>query len=112
MEFICFILAGFFKAVADTLADHFEVSVFKKLNSKFWNKSVSSEHAKYLPFTKYKWDAWHLANSGEIVSFCSAFGIAISKHYPHYAFGTIAGVAASGLVFILSFNLFYNKILR
>lgn len=98
--------------MADTLADHFDTSIFKSWNPTFWNKSVSSEYAKYLPFTKYKLDGWHLANSGEISCFCMAYGIALYGHYPQHWMVLVGGFAASGLVFILSFNLFYNKILR
>jgi hypothetical protein len=100
-------LAGMFKAVADTLADHFYISVFKKKDPKFWDKSISWKYAKYLPLTKYKVDAWHLANTGMIVSICAA--IATKPDFSlHWAFQFIA----AGIIFNLSFNIFYNKILR
>jgi hypothetical protein len=99
-------LAGMFKAIADTLADHFYISVFKKKDPKFWDKSISWKYAKYLPLTKYKVDAWHLANSGMILCFCGAVAFHDAL-YPWYW-----QLIGAGIIFNLSFNIFYNKILR
>jgi hypothetical protein len=100
------LLAAFFKAVADTLTHHFDSSIFKWWDGRFWNAAISWQYAKYLKFTKYKLDGWHLANSGWIISFC----FAIVFH--HSVLAWYWEVLIAGALFNLSFNLFYNKILR
>lgn len=87
-----------FKAVADTIKHHPDTSIFK--NRKFW-----VGEGKLFPLTKYKIDGWHLANSAMICSFLSIIFISIQKY-------KILTYATSGLLFILIFNLFYNKIFR
>jgi hypothetical protein len=100
------LLAAFFKAVADTLTHHFDTSVFKWWDRRFWDASVSWQYAHYLIGTKYKIDGWHLANSGMIICFCYA----IVFHHSVIAWYYEVGIA--GTVFNLSFGLFYNLILR
>jgi hypothetical protein len=95
---IWIVLAAIFKATADKLSHHFEKSIFKNLNPKWWNPNVSWEYVKFIPFTKYRPDAWHIANSLMIVCFAIA------------AFGITLKMLVTGVVFILIFNLFYNKI--
>jgi len=98
---ILILLAAIFKAVADTVAHHYDTSIFR------WNDFYNPlKQGKKIPFTKYPLDGWHLANSLMIVSFiCAwAFHKPILKWYYEIP---IAGVA-----FNLTFNLFYNKILR
>lgn len=41
ISIILIIIAGFAEAIMDTLAHHFESSVFSKLNPQFWNPIVS-----------------------------------------------------------------------
>jgi hypothetical protein len=98
------IFAAFFKAVADTLADHYDTSIFKNLNPKWWHKATSSYHVKYLPFTKYRLDGWHLANTLMISSFL--WGVVISQN------GNWWGFLIMGVVYNIVFNLFYNKVFR
>lgn len=98
LSLILVALAGFFKAVADTLADHFDTSIFKKLNPKFWHKATSSEYAKRI--FGYKLDGWHLANSLMIFSFVAA------------ASDSLIDFIILGVLFNIVFNLEYNKILR
>lgn len=100
---ILIIAAAIFKAVADTVADHFFVSIFKSKNRKFWDKTTSSVFAKRI--YGYKVDAWHLANSGMIVCFISAAAVNDCKCWWFF-------IILSGIIFNLVFNLFYNKILR
>lgn len=97
------ILAAISKALADTLWHHFDTSVFKKKNPKFWNPQVSWQHAPFVKYTKYRWDAWHLANSAMIVFFCA--GIVAHKQITWWWIELIV----AGTLFILVFNLFYNK---
>lgn len=98
-------LAAIFKAVADTLQHHFDTSIFKKLNPKWWNPVVSCDYVGFLPFTKYRPDAWHLANSGMIISFICA--VVLSHPVTAWWLAIIIG----GVVFNIVFNLFYNQIL-
>jgi hypothetical protein len=100
IPFILIAFAAFFKAVADTCADHFYVSVFKYKNRSFWDKATGSTKAKRI--FGYKVDAWHLSNSAMIICFIGAgcFGL-----------GWMQFIVA-GFVFNIVFNLFYNKILR
>lgn len=92
------IIAAICKAVADTIAHHKSRSVFK--NSKFW-----SNGGKIVPGTKYRLDGWHICNSGMIC----AFVVAAVLHSPVLAW--YFEIPIGGVVFILVFNLFYNKIL-
>jgi hypothetical protein len=100
------ILAAFFKAVADTLLHHFETSIFKKKDVRWWNPEFSWKYVKFIPLTKYRLDAWHLFNSLMIVCFI-CFGV----FYEHYIPWTLEVIAA-GIIYNLVFNLFYNKLLR
>lgn len=100
------IAAGFFKAVADTLTHHYDTSIFRWKDRKFWDPSISWKYADYLKFTRYKLDAWHLANSGMIICFCGAFAVNESHLWWGWEF------LIAGALFNVSFNLFYNKILR
>lgn len=102
----CIILAGFFKAVADTLQHHFDSSIFKTGERKFWDPIISWKYAGYLKFTRYRLDGWHLANSGMIIAFCVAV-VCYQSTWSWYI-----ELLAAGLLFNLSFNLFYNRILR
>lgn len=87
--------AAICKAVADTIAHHYYDSVFN--GKKFFNPNIQG---KKLPFTNYPFDGWHLANSGMIFFFLlAAFSISLK-----FLIGSI--------LFIIVFNVFYNKILR
>lgn len=103
---IFLVLAGAFKAISDTLVHHFDVSVFRKKNKMFWDPSISWKYGKILHPTKYKVDAWHLFNSAMIFCFCFAVVFHVRFTYWWLEF------VAAGIIFNLSFNLFYNKILR
>jgi hypothetical protein len=96
-------LAGAAKAMSDTVRFHFYDSVFSKLNPEYWNPEVSWDN-KTLPGTKYVWDAWHNGYSAMLV----LLAVSVAIHRPAMFF--LAEVAVLGIVFILSFNLFFNKI--
>ena len=100
------VLAAFFKAVADTLQHHFETSIFKNKDVRWWNPAFSWKYVKFLPFTKYRLDAWHLSNSLMIVSFI-CFGV-FFEHRIHWSLEVIA----SGIIFNFAFILFYDEVLR
>jgi hypothetical protein len=106
LALILLIAAGIFKAIADTLLHHFDTSIFKWKDPRFWNPAVSWKYVGFIKFSKYRPDAWHLANSGQIICFC----LAIVLHKPMIHWGL--ELAISGVLFNLVFNLFYNKALR
>lgn len=91
-------LAAICNALMDTLEHHFDVSIFRNLNPKFWNPNVSWQYAYIIPFTKYKVDAWHLAKSLMII--CLAFACANTW----YMFIIL------GIIWNSVFNIFYNRI--
>lgn len=97
ISLILIILAAVCKAVADTIKHHPDTSIFK-LGS-FWLKE-----GKIL-FGKYKLDGWHIANSVMISSFITSANFPLD--YKWYI-----TIPVFGMIFILVFNLFYNKILR
>jgi hypothetical protein len=90
--------AAICKAVADTIAHHLDTSIFR--HSRFWINGGK------IIFGKYKFDGWHLSNSAMIIAFvfASVFHTPILKWYYE--------IAIAGVVFNLTFNVFYNKILR
>jgi hypothetical protein len=100
------ILAAIFKAVADTLQHHFDTSIFRRMDVRWWNPAFSWKYVKFLPLTKYRPDAWHLSNSLMVVSFI-CFGV-FYEHHIHW----VLEVIAAGIIFNLSFILFYDNILR
>jgi len=95
------IIAAICKAVADTIAHHYYDSMFN--GSKFFNPNIQG---KKLPFTNYPFDGWHLSNSVMIIAFVLAavFHTPLLKWYYE--------IVIAGAVFNLTFNLFYNKLLR
>ena len=107
---LCF-LAGFFKAVRDTLQFHFGKSIFKNWNSDFWNPSVSWMN-KYKDYPADKseafflsktvlvslTDAWHLS---ELLMVACLLSILFIK--TESIFYRLVAVIA----FFFSFNLFY-----
>lgn len=102
---ILILLAAIFKAVADTLAHHFDTSVFKGKNTAFWNP-LHPDNDKVKKIGGYPLDAWHLANSAMIFSFILA---AIFNDLPFLWWLQLIGF---GVLFNLVFVLFYDKILR
>ncbi len=102
------VLAAAFNALMDSVEYEtaFEKSIFSKLNPKWWCKSISWEYVKFLPFTKYRPDAWHLAKSSMVVCIVLAlvFSVPVSAKLPYFII--------LGLAWNISFNLFYNHIFR
>jgi len=98
LPILLIVLAAIFKAVADTIQHHPDTSIFK--NKKFW-----VGEGKFLPLTKYKFDGWHLSSSAMIASF---IGLIFTK----IPYNLYISYIVLGIIFILIFNIFYNKILR
>jgi uncharacterized protein involved in cysteine biosynthesis len=103
------ILIGFFMAVMDRTTEEvaFNNSIFRNLNPKWWLRSVSWEYVKFIPFTKYRPDAWHLAKSSLILSiaFMTVFSLKITNI-------PILNVLINGSVITGSFVVFYDYILK
>jgi hypothetical protein len=89
--------AGVCKAVADTIAHHLDTSIFR--HSNFWVNGGK------IIFGKYKFDGWHIANSLMIMAFITAICFPADLQW----YWIISG---GGLIFNLTFNLFYNRILK
>lgn len=99
-------LAAVFKAVADTLDDHFDTSVFKNKNPAVWDANYSEVQEWWI--TGYKPDPWHIANTLMIVCFILA---AIFNDWG----GKIqwwVQLIGFGVEYNVVFGLFYTHILR
>lgn len=105
-EIVLIVLAAVFKAVADTVADHYDVSIFKGKHPAFWDKTTAAQYAPFLRFTKFRLDAWHLANFAMIFCFCLC--AVIHKPILHW----FIELVIAGVIFNVVFNFFYNKALR
>lgn len=98
------ILAAICSACMDRVEnENFYTSVFKSLNEKFWYKRESWKYA-YKIFG-YKFDFWHLSKSAMIVSLV----FAIILYVPVLG---IVDFVLFGLIWNLTFNLFYYRILK
>lgn len=101
-------LAAFFKAVSDTLAHHFDTSVFRfKLLSPFWNPNHPKNDEVKRIFN-YPLDAWHISNSIMVCLFIAGIFFPVDVSFWWRA---LLYVCLGGL-FILVFNIFYDKVLR
>jgi hypothetical protein len=101
-------IAGFLMAVMDSVEnENISKTVFNKLNQKWWSKRESWKHVKFIPFTKYRLDAWHLAKSLLIlcVGLTSVFFSSIT---PWWYIDVI--IIAS--IITVSFVLFYDYLLK
>lgn len=85
-------IAAFLKAFADANAFH----RYMANKGAFWDVAKG----KYIPYTKYRFNSWHVANSLMICCFVYAITLKIW-------FTLIIGIA-----FILVFNFFYNKVFK
>lgn len=83
----------------------FNTSIFKRLNIAFWCKAISAHNVKFIPFTKYRADAWHLSKSTMIIFWCLAIIF-------YHTFIPVIDFIVMGIVYNLTFNLFYNYIFK
>lgn len=121
ISFILVILASICNAVMDTLCQHHDNSIFGKYKIGFWSDaSTTSWRNKYVEGNPLKgrkklfWkinipstftDAWHFTKSSMIVFLIAA----IVLYTP--VFGLFIDFSVLGLIWNLTFNLFYNVIL-
>lgn len=99
------ILAGFFKAVRDTIAHHWERSVFNEIkNIRFREWLQSDWRNKPNHFIAPLWDGWHFSDFCSYASFCElAFYASLNQDYFRSTFVFLT-------VMLGSFYVFYHKI--
>lgn len=105
-SYILVFIAAFFNAVMDRTTEpvHFNLSIFRNLNQKFWLRSVSWQYAKKV--FGWKADAWHIAKSAMIICMVCAM-VFYESMLPYYI-----DILVLGALWNLSFNLFYNRLLK
>lgn len=124
MSALFIILAAICNAVMDTLMHHYYKSIFKKYDPQFWNPYLSWKN-KYVDwdggdhrmkgFVQVS-DAWHIFKTLMIVFICISVAsfpmmpqICISdSQFLNYSIY----IAIFGVAWNISFNIFYNKILK
>ena len=106
MAFILIVIAAIANACMDRVETfiHFNDSVFRKLNPRFYSKMDSSEHARKV--LNYKIDFWHLCKS---IMICSLLAIPFVHNT---LFHPLIDYVIFGLLYNITFELFYSKILR
>ena len=105
-----FYIAGQFNSVMDIVTHHFDNSIFRHFNPRFWNPNESWKEKNFLGWMDF--DAWHIAKYGMLFSFC--FGVLFLIKHPtalitgkwYYDFGLMCTAWGIG------FEINYNKILR
>ena len=102
------IIAAACNALMDTVEydNKFYNSIFRNLDPNWWLKTHSYLHVNFIPFTKYRLDAWHLFKSLMIV----AQVLAIVSYKP--IVNELVDIAFFGFIWNISFNLFYNHIYK
>ena len=103
ISYILLALASICNAIMDTLTHHFGYSIFKNKNEEFWNPNESWKFVNFLPFTKYRADAWHLLKSAMIIFICLAIVFANKFN--------IVDFVLLGTLWNIIFNVFYNYLL-
>jgi hypothetical protein len=116
-------------AIANALMDSVETSIafrksiFKNRNPKWWNKEVSHLYVGFLPHTKYRPDAWHLAKSTMIFFlilaivvyspiFSQLYCLFIESDFWSNFLGAVSDLIFYGIFWNIAFNTFYNKVFR
>lgn len=116
-------------AVCSALMDKVETtiqfndSIFCNKNPLYWSKVYSAEHNGFIKGTNRRRDAWHDAKSIGIIANAFAynlmilFGYFIVKYfYNDYLLFLLLSVILHpiihGVIWILTFNLFYNHIFK
>jgi hypothetical protein len=97
MTILLVILAAICKAFADAQAHH-----QYKVTGGFWSVAEGS----FLPFTKYRFNSWHVANS--LFIWAMLAGFRFHESYINWW----ADFAISGVLFIVIFNTFYNRVFK
>jgi len=105
LSFILIFFAAMLNAVMDKTKDtiQYNSSQFRGLNPYFWDDSMWM--GKFVPFTRYKFNAWHISKSLMLLCLLAVplFYKPILGYCDYLLFG---------FEWIVIFNLFYNKILK
>ncbi len=106
--YILWFMAAVLNAVMDRTDNSvaFNRSIFNHLDPKFWNKAISWQYAKQV--FNWKADCWHIAKSAMII--CLAASL-------YFVLISVNGfkwweVPILGIVWNVTFNTFYNHILK
>jgi hypothetical protein len=106
ISYVLVFIGAFFNACMDITEEetHFNKSIFKNLDPRFFCKSISWQYAKTI--LKVHFDFWHLCKFGWIFSMLGAIVIFRIHHqwWVHY----ISLLA----IWWITFELFYGKILK
>lgn len=125
ISFILISLAAICNSIMDILQFHYKKSIFIKFNPQWWNPAISWKN-KYIDWDNgvmiekkihifnlfsikypiFLTDAWHLFKSSMIV----LFGLGVVFYSP--VINPFIDIIIIGLVWNLTFNVFYNKIFR
>lgn len=100
LQILLIAIAAICKAAVDTIVFH---GGGKLPKIPFFDNRVQG---RFLPLTKYPLDAKHLGNSLMIVSFILSGALGSAATEGHW----IVGFVVLSIIFILIFNLFWNKI--
>lgn len=103
ISYLFLALASICNSIMDTLTHHFNYSIFKNKNEEFWNPNESWKFVNFLPFTKYRADAWHLLKSAMIIFICLAIVFADNLNMIDFIL--------LGILWNIVFNVFYNHLL-
>lgn len=109
VSYFLVILAAIFNAVMDRLETEisFNASVFRNLNPEYWCKPKSAHKVKFLPFTRYRPDAWHISKSAMI--FCWVGAVVLYRVQLPYKW---LDFIVLGLMFNLVFENMYAKVFK
>lgn len=122
--YLLFALSQVFRAIHNTLKDHFEQSKFSHLDKWFWNETWFACHNKYIDRNKINghrklfWfinipdtftSAWHIFNTLEIFTHFAYVSIALylqpaPQEIPLF-------IAYAFISYNVTFNIFYNWLL-
>jgi hypothetical protein len=97
------ILAGFFKAVQDTIAHHAERTWLADVIRWAWFWTCEGQEVRFLWFFKWKLDGWHFANVASWMA--AAWGVSTVHKYRRV---WVAVLWFLGM--FLTFHIFYNVI--
>jgi len=102
ISFLLYLLAIASKSIADTIHHHPKTMIFKGNFWKMWPHDNG-----YYPFTKIPKDGWHTFN-GLMICFLTAIPFVQLFRFFHWGI-VCSGYALAGIIWILGFNLLYNK---
>lgn len=99
-------IAAFFNACMDICEEesHFNKSIFRNMDARFFCKSVSWQYAKTI--LSVHLDFWHLCKFGWLASILGAIVVFKTHHqwWVHYI--------SMAAIWYITFQLFYDKILK